>query len=253
MKTRWSCKLRQHAIRVFGWLTALAAILAFAPAARADAPVWLRALTAAPLSKYSEETDAVILLDERIITVKDSGETKTLYRRAYKILRPEARRLGHVVVLFDTETRLTYLKAWCIPAQGKEFEVKVKDAVETSAFSGELFADARAKILTIPAADPGNIIGYEYEQKDRPHVLQGAWWFQGEYPLREGRLTLQLPSGWEYKAHWLNHAGKEPVSAGNNQWRWDVADVPAVQREPQMPPRQAVEARLFFFYYPATP
>jgi hypothetical protein len=36
-------------------------------------------------------------------------------------------------VFFDSETRLTYLRGWSILSGGKDYEVKEKDAVETSA------------------------------------------------------------------------------------------------------------------------
>src|SRR5690348_7839058 len=85
-------------------------LVAYAQDAVASAPEWLRAAAQASLPKYAEETNAVVLLDEQITTVTDAGEIKTLYRRAYKILRPEGRGLAVVPVHFDAETRLTRLK-----------------------------------------------------------------------------------------------------------------------------------------------
>ncbi len=41
-----------------------------------------------------------MLLSEQITTVKDSGEIETLYRVAYKILRPAGREFGKVDVFF---------------------------------------------------------------------------------------------------------------------------------------------------------
>jgi len=54
------------------------------------------------------------LLDEQVTTVADSGEIKTLYRRAFRILRPEGRKRKMLAVHFDGETRLTYLKGWSL-------------------------------------------------------------------------------------------------------------------------------------------
>ncbi len=227
----------------------LAALGAPARGLAGDAPGWLHALATVPLPKYADDPDVVRLLDERIITVKDSGEIKTLYRRAYRILRPQGRQHGTVVIRFDNETRLTSLKAWCIPAQGKDYEVKEKDAVETS-LSEELYSDQRTKILTIPAAETGSVIGYEYEQKARPYILQHIWWFQDVHPVREAHLTLQLPPGWEYKANWLNYPEQQPAPLPNNQWRWDLANLAAVPQEPAMPPAEAVEGRLVILYFP---
>jgi hypothetical protein len=103
--------------------------VASAPSAAASTPEWLRAATQTPLPKYAEDTNAVVLLDEQITTVTDAGEIKTMYRRAFRILRSEGRNRALVAVYFDNETRLTRLKAWSIPAGGKDYEVKEKDAV----------------------------------------------------------------------------------------------------------------------------
>lgn len=228
----------------------LATVVLWVPSAAAGTPDWLRAIAQQPLPKYPDDTSGVVVWDEQLTTVNQQGEIKTLYRRAYKILRAEGRGHGTVVVYFDDETRLTYFKAWSIPAQGKEYEVKEKEAVETSPFSEALYLDTRLKVLKIPGAEPGSLIGYEYEQKRRPYVLQDTWSFQEEIPVRHSRFTLQLPAGWEYNVFWLNHAVVEPRATSGNQWTWELENVPAVEREPSMPPWRAVAGRLAVTYFP---
>lgn len=235
--------------RVAGFLL-LGASLAWVPCAHGGAPDWLRAAARAPLPKYPDDTDAVVLLDEQVTTVNDKGEIKTVYRRAYKILRPEGRERGLVAVYFDSETRLTYLKAWAIPAAGKDYEVKEKDAIETSLpGAGILYEDTRYKFLKIPAADPGNVIGYEYEQKRRPYVLQDIWSFQDDIPVRRARFELRLPSGWEYESFWVNHAPMNPQSAGPNQSVWELQDLPGIKPEPSMPAWRSLAGRMAVTYF----
>ena len=120
----------------------------------------------------------------------------------------------------------------------------------------ELISDVRAKVVKIPAADVGNVIGYEYEKEMRPMVLQDGWYFQGSYPTREEHYTLQLPAGWEYKAAWLNHAEVAPaapstVGGGGNQWHWVVSEVPGIRSEEDMPPRSGIEGQMILTFYPA--
>src|SRR5215471_13290542 len=85
-------------------------------AVHAAAPDWLRTLVSAPLPSYPPKTNAVVLLDERVITVKDSGDIRTNHRVALKILRPEGKDYGLFRASFDKDTRLTYLRAWSFPA-----------------------------------------------------------------------------------------------------------------------------------------
>lgn len=205
----------------------------------ADAPEWMRAAARGTLPSYDAEAKAVMLLDEQITSVRENGEVRSTYRRAYKILRPEGRSLAKVVVPFDNETRITYLKAWAIPAQGKEFEVKEKDALEVALYD-DLYSDNKTKVLDIPGADPGNVIGYEFEQRRRPTVFQDLWFFQDPLPVRLARYTLQLPAGWEYQSVWMNHEKRDPVAAGVNTWRWELQDLAAVEPQDAMPPWRAV-------------
>src|SRR5215469_11375687 len=245
-------------IHHLGFSPILAALIALfvglTPSARAgDAPPWMHALVNLPLPEHDEKTDAVLLLAEDTFTVQGNGKMKRVERRVYKILRPDGRRYGTVRADFDSETKINFIHGWCIPAQGKDYEVKDKEAIETALFGvqdGELMSDLKSKVLTIPASEPGNIVGYEIEQEVHPYVIQDIWSFQHEeVPAREAHYTLQLPPGWEYKAVWVNHAETAPSSA-SGQWQWVVKDVKAIKPESAMPPREGVAAQMIVSLIP---
>ena len=255
MSSRWSCS-RTSSVQGCGFLAALAmgTILGLSPNAIAgDAPGWMHGVANAPLPAHDEKTDAVLLYSEQIVTVQSEDKVKTVVREAYKILRPDGRRYGIVRVPFDSRQKITKMHGWCIPAQGKDFEVKEKEAIETSLFEisgSELINDVKDKVLQIPAAEPGNIVGYEYEVEEQPYVLQDAWYFQEPVPVREAHFTLQLPPGWEYKSTFLNAAEVKPTQSGS-QWQWSVSDVKALKREPDMPPWRGVVGQMIVAYFPA--
>jgi len=221
------------------------------PSSASDAPAWMHALVSVPLPAHDDKTDAVLLFSEDMFTVQPNGKIKRMERAAYKILRVGGKSYGVISADFDADTRITAMHGWCIPAQGKDYEVKEKDAVETSAHvdGGEL-SDVRLKTLQIPAADVGNIVGYEVEQEVRPYVLQDEWLFQQPVPTVEARYTLQLPPGWEYKAAWMNHAEIAPATVGNNQWQWVVKNVPAIKIEKEMPPWRGVAEQMVLAMLP---
>jgi hypothetical protein len=234
-------RLAISCLRTLAALGAAALFLTLAPQplVAGDAPAWMHALTGAPLPPHDEKTNAVLLYSEQILVVQPNGKIKKIERSAYKILRPGGKEFGKLVLPFDAETRITTIHGWCIPAQGKDFEVKDKDATERGMVDvegGELMSDVRAKVLNIPASEPGNIVGYELERDVRPYVLQDGWEFQQEIPVGEARYTLQLPQGWEYKAVWVNHGEVSPVSVGNNQWQWVLKSISEIKPEPAMPP-----------------
>lgn len=224
-----------------GALSILAALCfgGLSPVRAGDAPGWMHAVANAPLPAHDEKTDAILLYSEDVTNVQPDGKIKSIERRVYKILRPSGRDYGIVVGYFDSNTKITGMRGWCIPAQGKDYEVKDKEAIEVSIAGveySELITDQKDKVLRIPAADPGNVVGYEIETEEHRYILQDWWGFQKSVPVREARYTLQLPPGWEFKAVWMNSEEVKPTSVGNNAWQWVVSDVKALQREDEMPP-----------------
>src|SRR5438128_814686 len=211
-------------------------VLACAPVAAAgDAPQWMHAVVNAPLPAHDEKTDAVLLYSERNVNVESAERIRTVIRNVYKVLRPGGREYGTVVVPFNSPLeKVSNLHGWCIPAQGKDYEVKEKDSLEESfpkVDGSELISDLKVKVLHIPAPDPGNIIGYEYELEEQPLVLQDTWHFQETEPVRESHYSLQLPPGWEYRAAWLNYPEVKPTETGSNRQQWTVTDVKGIRRE----------------------
>ena len=237
-----------------GCVVAALTLVLWVPGALAsgDAPQWMHALVNAPLPAYDEKTDAVLLYSETNVTVISADKIRTQVREAYKILRPNGRERGTVYVYSNLQKKVRTLHGWCIPAQGKDFEVKDKDAIEASSpiEGGELISDVRYKILRIPAPDPGNIIGYEYEVEEQPLFLQEMWHFQELDPVRESHYSLQVPAGWEYKASWLNHEEVSATEASGNLSQWVLRDVKGIRNEPEMPPRDGVAGFMIISLFP---
>jgi len=228
-------------------------LLSWTAAARAgDAPAWMHALVNVPLPEHDEKTDAVLLYSGRFVLVQSAEKIKITVREAFKILRPSGREYGTLVVPYNSHQKITAMRAWCIPSQGKDYEIKDKEAVEISLpkiEGSELITDVKDRLLRIPAADPGNIVGYEYEKEDQPFVLQDIWRFQQESPVREARYSLQLPSGWEYKVNWMNYPEIKPVESGN-QFEWVVSQIKGIHHEDNMPPWQGVAGQMIISLVP---
>jgi hypothetical protein len=257
MISRSCCNWRQRRPAINSRILLLLAcsvscLFACAPSAVAgsDAPQWMHAQVNAALPSYDEKTDAVLLYSETNVTVIASDRVKTTVREAYKILRPNGREHGIVSVYFNPERKIKSLHGWCIPSQGKDYEVKDKDAIDRAVDEGFLMDDTKYRVLTIPAAEPGNIVGYEYEVEERPFFLQDLWGFQEFDPVHESHYSLQLPAGWEFKTAWLNHPEIKPVEAGNNLWQWTVTDVKAIRHEPAMPPVRGIAGQMVVTYFP---
>jgi hypothetical protein len=238
--------------RLLPVLVALAALVLPSMAAAASAPPWMQTQASAPVPEHDPQTAAVLMYSETVLTVQPNGNRRRLERRVFRILRPEGAKRGLAVAIFDSRSRIVSIHGWCIPATGKEFEVKDRDAIETALVGvagSELISDVRARILSIPDAVPGSLVGYEFERDEQPMLQADSWDFQDTMPVRESRFTVELPPGWQYSSTWINHPVQPPVS-GANRWLWVVSDVKPIAIEDQMPPWQGMAGRMWISFVP---
>jgi Domain of Unknown Function with PDB structure (DUF3857)/Transglutaminase-like superfamily len=226
-------------------------LLALIPlsALAATAPEWMHAQAVIPLPAHDEKSVAVLMYSESQLTVQPDGKMTRMDRRVYRILRPDGGAYGIPMVVFDkSRSRVIAMRGWCIPAAGKDYEITDRDALEagmTSVQNGLLATDLRLKMMKIPEAVPGSIVGYEIEQQLWPEQLADVWAYQDQVPVREAHFILSLPAGWSFQATWLNHADQAAIPAGENHWHWVVSDVDAVRLQPRMPPWKGLAAQLW--------
>jgi len=222
-------------------------LLAASPRAQAadkHAPEWMHALVSVPLPPHDNKTDAVLLLSDENVSVLSESRIIHHVRVAYKILRPSGREYGRMYAEFSPRHDIRSLRGWCIPAQGKDYEVTEGDAVEGSEIRGiDLYTDFKYKRLDIPAPEPGNIVGFEYDLAETPIELQDVWTVHDERssdhrinPAIEKRYTFSLPPGWTYKASWYNYPAAEPVRIGDSTYQWIVRNIPGIEFQHAMPP-----------------
>ena len=258
MKRKSCCKIRKRppttspvAAAVITALV-LAALVWLSPPVVADTvPEWMRTAAHETLPDYPKETVAVVLLRDEQTTVKDNGDIETRYRVAYKLLRPEARQeYSWTSFPFDNETKVSSFRGWTLTSDGKELEVREKDIVESSMGNYEVFTDQRVKTIRYPAADSGNVVGFEVIRKHRPFVFEDSWGFQEMIPTRRARFSLQVPPGWEFAEYWANFPKQEPKSSANNLYVWEVENIPGIEVEPKMPPFRTIAGRMDIKYFP---
>jgi hypothetical protein len=197
-------------------------------------PNWMRQAADQPLASYPPDTNAIVLLDETENVVTGPGDYVEHYRRVVRILRREGRREGSFYVGLQKQEKLVTAHAWSIDKSGHEYEVKDKEFTEQSPYMDELYSDFHVRTAEVPAADPGSVVGFEYEVRKHGWLNQFHWTFQEDIPVREARFRLQLPGGWEYKTAWANTkpVPEEQTPQGS---QWVVHDVPAIEDEERMP------------------
>lgn len=231
-------------------LTFLVAALCFPARASVSIPEWVRQAASQQLPKYPPDTDAVVLLDEEVVAVSAPGEYRSHVRRVVRILRPEGRHYGEIYVHLGQGEKLNSIHAWTIDAQGRDYELKDKEFTERTPYSYILYQDVRLIRGTAPAPNPGSVVAMEYDVRRRDWHNQMSWFWEESVPVRESRVAVQLPPGWEFKFTGTGPGHVQPNSIGDNNWEWVRRDLPAIEHEPLMPAYLALASRLVIAYFP---
>jgi hypothetical protein len=214
-------------------------------------PEWVRTEAKQTLPKLPEKSKAVVLLDERTYTVGADGRATEHVRCVVKILRPQGRDEANPVVSFDKDSKVLSMHVWSIDAAGKEYTVKDKDMAEVGIpGSGYEYDDVRYKVANPPGRDPGGVIAYEYERRERPYVAETTWEFQDDTPRIHQSFTLVLPPGYSYSTSWANHAPEKGADLENSHYRWEMNDQPGIDLDevPMSPAGNSLAARMTIHY-----
>lgn len=214
-------------------------------------PDWVTAAAHAPLPDYPKTTKAVVLDQEEVLSVGADGKATLHKRRVIKILRPQGRGFATVYVPFDHDRKIHSIHVWCIAADGHPYTLSDKEIVDVgNAEYGMLYVDLRARVAKAPAADPGSLVAYEYEQTTRPYIHEYSWDFQDSIPVVHTAFELDLPKDWHQVAASRGAVGLNATEPEPNHFRWQVDHVPAIDTDdvPMVPEFASLAGRLSVRY-----
>jgi len=245
-------QLRAYARPVRLWIAGFLLALAVAPLyAASSVPDWVRTAAHQTLPDLPGTTKAVVLLDETTYTIAPNGTAIEHVRHVVKILRPQGREYGYPSVWFDKDSKVLSMHVWSIDPAGHEYALKDNEIQEYSPpGDGELYSDDKAKVADPPGRDPGGIVAYEYEERERPYLAETNWFFQEDIPRLTQSFTLVLPPGYTYTTTWAHHPQTVGIDLENHRYRWDMNNEPAIDLEhvPMRPSSEALEARMTIHY-----
>lgn len=180
------------------------------------------------------------------------GQAIEHVRRVVKILRPQGRDYGYPAVSYDKDSKVLSMHVWSIDKAGHEYSMKDNEIADVGApgEGGELYSDDRAKVADPPGRDPGGVIAYEYEKRERPYLAETNWEFQDELPRMQQSFTLTLPAGYTYTTNWARHAKVDGIDLENHSYRWEMNDQAAIDLDqvPMSPGEGSLAARMTVHY-----
>jgi transglutaminase-like putative cysteine protease len=230
------------------------AFLAVEPALAAKpeaVPDWVRDAAAQTLPSYPAETAAVVLKEDTIYTVQPDGQAVEHLRRVVKILRPQGRDEATIHVEYDDETKLLLFHVWSIGADGHAYAMQDKEYSDVGNSTGGVeFTKDRFRVARAPAADPGAVIAYEYEQRTRPFMSETTWFVQEDIPRLSQSFVLEMSPGYTYTTNWSHHAAMDGRDMEGSRWRWELHDVAGVdlRHVPLAPAAESLMGRMTVHY-----
>ena len=231
--------------RVKPWAAALVfACIGSSSLAAKQAPSWLTELASSQVPEYDSEVGAVVLLNERTVTVELDGKVITSVRKAVRVLTREGRREAHGAVIYRRDSgKVRRLRAWMLYPSGASKTYRKKDIVDVSLVEDdayEVYDESReSSIRGMADADTGSVFGYESVLEDRSVFTQFSFSFQDDLPALLSRFRLELPAGWTAESVTDNHPVIEPL-VNDSSYTWQVERLPPVSDEPR-PARAEVD------------
>ena len=204
-----------------------------------------RRIARAAWALRTPKADAQVLLDVTAYKVMPSGLSQRFQQRIIQIntLKGVASHRSHRLDYLPDTQHVEVLAARIIRPDGSEQEAQQSD-VQMMDPAVRMYYDRRLKVIHFASLHPGDVIELQTLLADIPASNMFKDYFgtihplQSTAPIRELRLTIELPPGRRIGfnkpalAGLVHRATRSPSGTVHS---WVVGNVPDVQSEPQMP------------------
>lgn len=222
---------------------------------RADSvPDWLSAAGRVDLGHFGDGSPAVVVGEWTDFTVDATGKFVMTERRALRVLnRRSAEPYLDAVGFENNDTKVTSIGTWALSPSGHVTQSGKKELITASDFANfEVFSDDRVKMIRIPGAEDGSLVGFEIVTQGRLPISGEKFRMEDEIPVRAKELHVSVPSG---SLRWfVNHPDRVAVvSQSSNGASFRTENRPAIPEESDAPPFSSLAAVVFINYDPKGP
>jgi hypothetical protein len=199
-------------------------------------PTWMKQAAAASLPGYDKEVSAVVLHNEKVVSLNGDNMQVTTENYAVKILSREGRRHAVATALYLVSSgKVREIEGWLIRQDGTVKNYDKKSILDIISDPDDIYNEYRLKVIDgSEDADAGMVFGYTVVSEDKPLYYQEKWFSQGNLPTLLSRYTLNLPAGWKASGITFNHAQLSPQVNGTS-YTWELRNLPFVKTEPMSP------------------
>jgi len=217
-------------------------------------PEWLSAAGRTDLGHFGDGSAAVILGKWTDFNVDVTGKFVFTERVAMRVLnRRSAEPYLNAVGSENNDTKVTSIQTWAISSAGRVTQSGKKDLITAADFADfEVFSDDRVKVIRIPGAEDGSLVGYEITSQGHTPISGRSFRMEDEIPVRVSELHVSVPSG---SVRWfVNHPDRvEVVSQSANGAAFRSENRLAIPDESDAPPFSSLAAEVFINFDPKGP
>src|SRR6185503_4017298 len=220
-------------------------------AAGDETPAWLQQAAKLTAPVYEKEVPAVVLQDEKRVTVSDDGRITTIRTFAIRILIREGRSYAVASEFYSSDAgKIRDMHAWLIRDASSVKKYGKDETIDQIADPNDVYNESRLKIIDASNdADAGTVFGYQVTTEERSIFSQDIWAFQNRLPSLSSRYVLTLPKGWTAKGVTFNYSNIAPVESGST-YTWELRDLPPIRREPSSPRVTSLAPRVGISFFP---
>lgn len=157
-------------LRVIGlfFLTGLCFVTAVASSD--EAPSWLQQAAAIKVPTYDREVPAVVLQNDRAVTVGQDGQVTTITTYAVRILAREGRGYARAFESYLADSgKVRELRAWLIRPNGSVKKYDKDYVVDRLNDPNDLYDEIRIKLIDgSNDVEAGAVFGYQAISEERP-------------------------------------------------------------------------------------
>ena len=200
-------------------------------------PDWFKNLAEKEISFIPhQKADVIVLHDVGKIEISSNLSANILIQTAYKILNSDGEEYGILHLPTSSHIKVKGIKGW-VYTNDKEYKDLPKENViefspqESSAY----YDDNRMVMASLPAVEPGVIVGFEaeIEEKGWTSTYQN-FNFQESQPVLFTKFELKIPENWNLvKSEWKMEGIDYRQQDGGHVWTG--TNLAYVEKEPLSP------------------
>lgn len=188
-------------------------------------PAWARAAGEAARLERWGSADAVVVLDQWEIALKDGQRTGTRSWLVH-VLTEDGRSHAHFSLARGPFDRFSKLKAWVRRPDGHVTSFSEDDGTLLSYSSRKTLDDTEILVIAPPGIAPGCSVAVQYGFTSAAGIPQDIFRIQSSIPVLKASVKVDARAGWKVLAKVAPGANPGP-SEVTGEGAWEFMDIPA--------------------------